>query len=118
MRRRDFTKMAGMGALTMLSFPTFTGTNLFRKEQSSAAKIPLGLCNHSLRSMGLKAHQLVEYAITHKLDSVLLNTFQPFENLNSTYLSQLSKIANMLEQAASAKNPKVSLINMGMPGIY
>lgn len=93
MRRRNFTKMAGMGALTMLSFPTFTSIDLFGKEQSSTSKIPLGLCNHSLRSMVLKAHQLVEYTITHKLDSVLLNTFQPLDNLEPEYLTGLSNMA-------------------------
>ena len=93
MRRRDFTKMAGMGALTMLSFPAFTATNLFGKEQSSTSKIPLGLCNHSLRSMQLNSQQLLEYAIDQRLDSILLNTFQPFESLDATYLANLSKIA-------------------------
>lgn len=97
MRRRDFTKISGMGALTMLSFPAFTASNLFGKEQSSLAKIPLGLCNHSLRSMQLNAQQLIEYAIDQKLDSVLLNTFQPFENLDSTYVSELRKIAKANE---------------------
>lgn len=93
MRRRNFTKMAGMGALTMLSFPAFTASDLFGKEQSSTSKIPLGLCNHSLRSMQLNAQQLLEYAIDQRLDSILLNTFQPFESLDATYLANLSKIA-------------------------
>jgi len=93
MRRRDFTKMAGIGALTMLSFPAATATNLFGNEQSGTSKIPLGVCNHSLRSMKVNAQQLIEYAIDQKLDSVLLNTFQPFESLDTTYLSDLSKIA-------------------------
>jgi 3-oxoisoapionate decarboxylase len=93
MRRRDFTKMAGIGALTMLPFTAFTSTNLLGNEHSGVSKIPLGVCNHSLRSMKLNAQQLIEYAIDQKLDSVLLNTFQPFESLDSGYLSDLSRIA-------------------------
>ncbi len=93
MRRRDFTKMTGLGALTMLSYPAATATNLFGNEHSGASKIPLGVCNHSLRSMKLNAKQLIEYAIDQKLDSVLLNTFQPLDNLESGYLSGLRMLA-------------------------
>lgn len=93
MRRRDFTKIAGLGVLALQSFPSFATIGLLKNKPSESAKIPLGLCNHSLRSMSLHAHQLLEYAITQKLDSVLLNTFQPFENLDATYLSHLGKIA-------------------------
>jgi len=93
MRRRDFTKIAGLGVLAMRSFPTFASIELLKNKPFESAKIPLGLCNHSLRSMSLNAQQLIEFAITHKLDSVLLNTFQPFENLDATYLSHLGKIA-------------------------
>jgi sugar phosphate isomerase/epimerase len=56
-------------------------------------KIPLGLCNHSLRSMRLNAQQLIEYAIDQNLDSVLLNTFQPFASRDDAHLATLSKIA-------------------------
>jgi sugar phosphate isomerase/epimerase len=43
--------------------------------------------------LGLNAQKLVEYAIGQKLDSVLLNTFQPLDNLESGYLSELNKLA-------------------------
>ena len=76
MRRRDFTRMTGIGALTMLSYPAATASNLFGNEHSGTSKIPLGVCNHSLRSMKLNAQQLIEYAIDQNLDSILLNTFQ------------------------------------------
>ena len=93
MKRRNFTKMAGMGALTMLPFTAFTATNFWGNEPSGTSGIPLGLCNHSLRSLKLNAKQLIEYAIDKKLDSVLLNTFQPFESLDNSYLAELSRIA-------------------------
>ena len=93
MQRRDFTKMIGLGALAMQTVPTFAVSKLIENTNSDFVKIPLGLCNHSLRSMRLNAQQLIEYAIDQKLDSVLLNTFQPFESLDNIHLSKLSKIA-------------------------
>jgi len=93
MKRRDFTKIAGLGVLAIQSSPTFAFNELLKNNPSDSARIPLGLCNHSLRSMQLNARQLIEYAIDKKLDSVLLNTFQPFDNLEPEYLSGLSKMA-------------------------
>ena len=93
MQRRDFTKMIGLGALAMQTVPAFASDKVFKSESSQMQKIPLGLCNHSLRSMRLNAQQLIEYAIEQNLDSVLLNTFQPFESLDITHLSKLSEIA-------------------------
>ncbi|HUX55658.1 MAG TPA: TIM barrel protein [Bacteroidales bacterium] len=93
MKRRDFTRITGMGILAMQSFPAFALKNMIENNSSGFAKIPLGLCNHSLRGMLLNTQQLMEYAIKQKLDSVLLNTFQPFESLEPGYLSGLSKMA-------------------------
>lgn len=93
LKRRDFAKIAGMGALAMQSFPASASIKLLKSEPTQSEKIPLGLCNHSLRSMSLSAQKLVEYAIAQKLDSVLLNTFQPLDCLEPEYLSGLSKIA-------------------------
>ena len=93
MKRRDFTKIAGLGALAIQSFPAFVLNEILNGSQPGTSGIPLGLCNHSLRSMWLNVWQLIEYAIGQKLDSVLLNTFQPFESLDAAHLSQLGKIA-------------------------
>jgi sugar phosphate isomerase/epimerase len=84
MKRRAFTKMAGLGAMAMYSLPALA---------FDSTPIPLGLCNHSLRDMRLNARQLLEYAIQQKLDSVLLNTFSPFESLESSHLSSLYSLA-------------------------
>jgi len=80
MNRRAFTKMAGLGAMAMYSMPALA---------FDSGRIPLGLCNHSLRDMRLSTRQLLDFAIDHKLDSVLLNTFQPFESLETAHLSGL-----------------------------
>jgi len=93
MQRRGFTKIAGLGLLAMQSLPAFASLKMVEADQHVGSRIPLGLCNHSLRGMKLNATQLIEYAIEQKLDSILLNTFQPFESLESSYLSGLSKMA-------------------------
>lgn len=97
MQRRDIIKMIGLGAFAMQSLPSNSYSGILDNSQSQPSKIPLGLCNHSLRSMRLNTRQLIEYAIEHKLDSVLLNTFQPFESLDPGHLSLLSKIAKKNE---------------------
>jgi len=93
MNRRDFTKAVGLGVFAIQSIPTFATAKTLNNESSKISKVPLGLCNHSLRSMRLNARQLIEYAIEQKLDCVLLNTFQPFESLDTAYLSLLKKMA-------------------------
>ena len=81
----------------MKMFPAFASAKLHEKSGVQYSKIPLGLCNHSLRSMQLNAQQLIEYATEQKLDSLLLNTFQPFERLDVDYLSTLYKNAKSNE---------------------
>ena len=93
MKRRDFTKSVGMGLLAMQSFPAIALNEVLKKATSGSTRIPLGLCNHSLRSLNLNAQQFVEYAIEKKLDSILLNTFQPLIRIDSEYLAALSRLA-------------------------
>lgn len=93
MQHREFLKTIALGAFAIGSFPTFSSAGILNNSQFQSSKIPLGLCNHSLRSMRLNARQLIEYAIDQKLDSVLLNTFQPFESLETWHLSRLRKVA-------------------------
>ncbi|MCK4921004.1 MAG: hypothetical protein KAS71_08160 [Bacteroidales bacterium] len=93
MKRRDFAKLASIGVVAMQSFPAICSAEMFNNEKTKSSKVPLGLCNHSLRSMRLNASQLIEYAIKQKLDSVLLNSFQPYESLEDGYLKTLSDLA-------------------------
>jgi sugar phosphate isomerase/epimerase len=44
--------------------------------------------------MRLNAQQLIEYGIEQNLDSVLFNTFQPFESLEKSYLAKLKSLAD------------------------
>ena len=93
MKRRDFSKMAGLSVLAMHSFPSVTSAMLSKNEPMGSSKVPLGVCSHSLRGMRLKAKQLIEYAIEHRLDSVLFNSFQSFESLEAEHLAEVSKLA-------------------------
>ena len=89
MKRRHFIKSAGMAIAATQSFPSIGSQFL----NESSAKVPIGLCNHSLRSMRLNAKQLIQFAIKHKLDSVLFNNLQPLESLDESYLKDLKKLA-------------------------
>ncbi len=93
MIRRDFSRIVGLNALALQAFPFSASAEILYGEKRSSSKVPLGLCNHSLRSMRLNAQQLIEYAVDQRLDSVLLNTFQPFETLETSHLSNLHERA-------------------------
>ncbi len=60
MKRREFTKIAGFGLLAMHSVSGYAIAEILNKNLVNNSKIPLGLCNHSLRSMRLNARQLIE----------------------------------------------------------
>ncbi len=94
MKRRDFTRAIGLSALALQSMPGKVSAMILPGSLSTQARIPLGVCNHSLRSTKPNARQLIEYAIEQNLDSVLLNTFQPFESLNPSHLSDLRELAS------------------------
>ena len=99
MNRRDFAKLTAISALTLRSLPVNAANSQIRKEPDEVREVPLdpgvplGLCNHSLRGMKPNANQLIDYAIEHKLDSVLLNSFQPLESREDVYLHSLREKA-------------------------
>lgn len=93
MKRREFARNAALGLLAVHTFPVCAWTENNSISFTNNLKVPLGMCNHSLRSLKLNAHQLIQYAIEQKLDSILLNTFQPFTSLETDYLIDLGKLA-------------------------
>ncbi|MDA3823879.1 MAG: sugar phosphate isomerase/epimerase [Bacteroidales bacterium] len=93
MNRRNFSKTAALSAIALNAFPLSSSALDFKNEASAPAKVPLGLCNHSLRGMKLEAKQLIEYAIEHQLDSVQFNTLTVFESLEEDHLAELHKLA-------------------------
>ncbi len=93
MKRREFTRMAGLGAMAIQAFPFTSSAMQNRNASAGSSKVPLGLCNHSLRGMKLNAKEIIEYAIEHKLDSVQFNTLTVFESLETEHLAELNKLA-------------------------
>jgi len=91
-KRRAFAKAIGLSALGLPGIQGNLTAMVFSGSWSSHPSVPLGVCNHSLRSMKPSARQLIEYAIEQKLDSVLLNTFQPFESLDTLHLTNLADL--------------------------
>src|SRR5579863_686243 len=52
-------------------------------------KIKLGFDNFSVRAMGWKAHALLDYAASLKLDSILISDLDAYENFNDSYLKEV-----------------------------
>ncbi len=94
MNRRKFTKLLGLAAMAVSPYASFATHPLVEQDLNKALKVPLGLCNHSLRSMELNALELIEYAMEHRLDSVMLNTLQPFQSLEKSHLVKLKELAD------------------------
>lgn len=86
--RRKFLKTAALITGCMEA----TDTLLARAPDLSS--IPLGLCNHSLRAMNWQATQFIKYAAKLKLDTVLLNSLNSFENLEPAHLKSLKRKAD------------------------
>lgn len=84
--RRECLKLgAGMAAALGASLNTYA---------KPAARVPLGLDAHSVRSMRWKAPQLVDYAAEINADALLLNNPPYFENLDKAYLAKLKNDAH------------------------
>lgn len=94
MNRRNFTKIVGLGTIGFHSYSALGSNELYGNTTVKPSRIPLGLCNHSLRSSRLNAQQLIEYAIENQLDSVMLNTLNPFKSLAASHLLQLKQLAD------------------------
>jgi sugar phosphate isomerase/epimerase len=93
MNRREFSKITMLGTLAFQSFPAATSANLLKQKNAGSLPIPLGVGNHSLRTMRPNAQELLEFAINNQLDSVQFNTLKPFESLDDKHLIKLKKLA-------------------------
>jgi sugar phosphate isomerase/epimerase len=86
-RRRDFIKLMGVAAAAG------SVNSLAAQTTAAAPRLALGLDAHSVRGMGWKARQLIDYAAEQKLDAVLLNGLRPFESLEPAHLRALRETA-------------------------
>src|SRR6266542_334452 len=91
--RRNFLKMLGaVGAGVALS-----PAALAESGQATARKnIKLGLDNFAVRAMNWKAHALLDYAASLKLDSILISDLDAFENHEPAYLREVKAKADNL----------------------
>ncbi len=56
---------------------------------AATPKIKLGMDNFAVRAMGWKAAQLLDYAATLKLDSILISDLDAYESLEDPYLREV-----------------------------
>jgi sugar phosphate isomerase/epimerase len=91
--RRDFLKSAGvLGAGLALS-----STALAQSDSAPAKKkIKLGYDNFAVRAMNWKAHALLDYAASLKLDSLFITDLDAFENHEPVYLKEVKAKADDL----------------------
>ena len=90
MNRRKFTKNIALGVLGLQTLNSFGAEDIIFK----SSKIPLGLCNHSIKSLKYNGKQILEYAIENKYDSVLFNSISIFESLEADYLKEIKALAD------------------------
>jgi sugar phosphate isomerase/epimerase len=57
----------------------------------AAARLSLGFDNFSIRALGWKAGQILDYAAAQKVDCVLLSDLDVYENHSDSYLKDLGK---------------------------
>ncbi|MEW6237742.1 MAG: TIM barrel protein [Candidatus Omnitrophota bacterium] len=88
--RRVFLKSAAAGAAVLRS-----GT-AFGAEKAKKRNIPLGFDNFSVRAMGWKAPQLLDYAASLKVDVLMLSDLDVYESLEEDYLKGIKKKADNL----------------------
>ena len=93
MKRRNFAKTVGLAAIGIQAYAVAGSSNFLELNSLKSIRVPLGLCDHSLRSSKLNTLQLIEYAIQNQLDSVMLNTLKPFQSLEENHLLQLKQLA-------------------------
>jgi sugar phosphate isomerase/epimerase len=64
---------------------------------ATSPKIKLGMDNFAVRAMGWKAPQLLDYAASLKLDSILISDLDAYESLEDAYLRNIKAKAESLQ---------------------
>ena len=93
--RRSFLKTVAFG---VTAAATGGGSLFAQNEQAliteAKPKIKLGMDNFAVRAMGWKAPQLIAYAASLKLDSLLISDLDAFESLEDAALREVWSRAN------------------------
>src|SRR6266567_4338749 len=93
MNRRTFLKTVGMASAGVASSTTALAEN---ESAPPKKNIKLGLDNFAVRAMNWKAHALLDYAASLRLDSILISDLDAFENHDPGYLKEVKAKADGL----------------------
>jgi len=91
--RRNFLKTLGTVGAGLALSPTVLAEG---ESAPAKKKIRLGLDNFAVRAMNWKAHALLDYAASLKLDSILISDLDAFENHEPAYLREVKAKADGL----------------------
>jgi sugar phosphate isomerase/epimerase len=86
------TRRRFLQATALAGAATAAGLRAFAQDAASKSvkrNIQLGLDNFSVRAMGWKAPQLIDYAVRLKTDSLFITDFDALENFEDQYLRDL-----------------------------
>ncbi len=86
-RRQFLGSLAAAGAIGALA-PAWSA------EQKEVERLKLGIDNFSIRAFGWKAPQLIDYAASLKLDTLLLSDLEVYESLDEAYLQGIREHAD------------------------
>ncbi|MCI0664035.1 MAG: sugar phosphate isomerase/epimerase, partial [Acidobacteria bacterium] len=87
--RRQFVKTFAVTTIMTTLDPLFA-------QSLKRRRLKLGFDNFSIRAMGWKAPQLLDYAAMLKVDTVLFSDLDVYENHNDSYLKEIKKKADDL----------------------
>jgi sugar phosphate isomerase/epimerase len=88
--RRDFLRLAAAGAAATALAPAKT------LAADAPVKIPLGMDNFSVRAMGWKAPQLLDFAASLKLDTLFISDLDSYDSLEDAALRDVKAKADSL----------------------
>ncbi len=98
--RRSFSRWATQGAAAAAVLAMAPTASAVRKNSAATAPvaarrrgIKLGLDNYSVRDLGLKASQLIDYASQLQLDSLFITDLQAFSSLDDGHMGDLQRKA-------------------------
>ncbi|HSI15908.1 MAG TPA: sugar phosphate isomerase/epimerase [Chthoniobacter sp.] len=86
--RRQFLKTLAAAA---------AATPFANRAHAATPKIKLGLDNFAVRAMGWKAPQLLDYAASLKLDTLLISDLQAYDSIEDSHLREVKAKADALK---------------------
>ncbi len=91
--RRHFLKLIGTAGAGLILSPAILAQN---DAKPTTGRLKLGLDNFAVRAMNWKAHALLDYAASLKLDSLFITDLDAFENHEPAYLREVKARADGL----------------------